>query len=250
MLQQTQTSRVEDPWCRFLGRFPTPSECADAPLADVLRLWSGLGYHRRAKNLHEAARVMRDDFDGQVPDEVAKLLALPGVGRYTANAVASFAFGRRVAVVDTNVGRVLARAIANRSLSPREAQACADELLPRRGVADFNQAMIDLGAQFCRATPRCDGCPVGAACRWRRERGVDPAPGSAGVSRPQPAFLGSDRQLRGRLIAELRRAPSTRSQLLRLAGAEPAPRFQSVMAGLVDDGLVHLKRGRYELPAS
>ena len=123
MLQQTQTSRVVEPWRRFLERFPTPTSCADAPLSTVLTVWAGLGYPRRAKAIHDAARVMRDDHDGAVPREVAQLLQLPGVGEYTAHAVASFAFAKPVAVLDTNVGRVLARAIENRTLRHREARA-------------------------------------------------------------------------------------------------------------------------------
>ena len=109
MLQQTQTSRVIGPWTRFLEAFPTPTSCADASLSEVLRLWSGLGYHRRAKALHDAAIMIRDDFGGMVPRQVDELRRLPGVGEYTANAVGSFAFGHRVAVIDTNVGRVLGR---------------------------------------------------------------------------------------------------------------------------------------------
>ena len=190
MLQQTQTSRVIGPWTRFMAAFPTPTACADAPLADVLRLWSGLGYHRRAKALHDAARMIRDEFGGVVPDEVADLRRLPGIGEYTANAVASFAFGRRVAVVDTNVGRVLARAL-DQSNAERPRGACrANELLPRTNAASFNQAMLDLGAQFCTSTPRCATCPVARVCKWHREGGADPAPRSAGVSRPQSTFAG------------------------------------------------------------
>lgn len=109
MLQQTQTSRVIEPWTKFLERFPTPRSCADVALAEVLGAWRGLGYHRRAKALHDTARVLRDEFDGVVPRTVKELRTLPGVGEYTAAAVASFAYGEHVAVLDTNVGRVLAR---------------------------------------------------------------------------------------------------------------------------------------------
>ncbi|MBW4077408.1 MAG: A/G-specific adenine glycosylase, partial [Acidobacteria bacterium] len=107
MLQQTQTSRVVEPWSLFLQRFPTPGACADAPLSSVLTLWGGLGFPRRAKALHTTARMIRDDFDGVVPSDVRSLRSLAGVGEYTANAVASFAFGQRVAVLDTNVGRIV-----------------------------------------------------------------------------------------------------------------------------------------------
>ena len=242
MLQQTQTSRVIGPWTRFLEHFATPRACADAPLSAVLRLWSGLGYHRRAKALHDTATIIRDEFDGAVPSAVADLRRLPGVGEYSANAVASFAFGRHVAVVDTNVGRVLARALANRTLNAREARALATELLPRTRAAPFNQSMLDLGAQFCTSTPRCASCPVARHCRWHREGGPDPAPRSAGVSRPQPTFEGSDRQARGRVLAALRERPRTARQLLSSIDVE-ADHGAALIAGLVADGLV-ARRGR------
>jgi A/G-specific adenine glycosylase len=248
MLQQTQTSRVIEPWERFLERFPTPSACADAPLAEVLNLWRGLGYPRRAKALHDAARTLRDDFGGAVPRDPAELRSLPGVGEYTAAAVASFAFGERVAVLDTNVGRVLARAIENRRLADREARRLAEALLPRRDVALFNQAMLDLGAQFCRSTPRCATCPVAPRCRWRREGGEDPAPRSAGVSRPQTRYEGSNRQLRGRVLRALGEGPRSTRQL-DVAFADVAlARREEVLASLQRDGLV-AQRGRVFLLA-
>jgi A/G-specific adenine glycosylase len=238
MLQQTQTSRVVEPWRRFLVTFPTPRACADAPLSAVLRLWGGLGYHRRAKALHEAARRIRDHHDGEVPREVRELRSLPGVGEYTASAVASFAFAAPVAVLDTNVGRVLARALVNRTLSPAEARTVAQGLLPRSDPASFNQAMLDLGASYCKSSPLCASCPVAQVCRWRLEGGVDPAPRSAGVSRPQSAFEGSDRQARGRVLAALRTSDLTSTELRsRLDGVE-AGRYELILASLVDDGLV------------
>jgi A/G-specific adenine glycosylase len=243
MLQQTQTSRVLGPWTRFLDAFPTPSACADAPLSEVLRLWSGLGYHRRAKALHDAATMIRDEFAGAVPSEIANLRRLPGIGEYSANAVGSFAFGRHVAVVDTNVGRVLARALANRTLATREARVLATELLPRTRAATFNQSMLDLGAQFCTAKPRCESCPVARQCRWLLEGGPDPAPHSAGVSRPQPTFEGSDRQARGRVLAALRERPRSTQQLLSGLDGIDADRGAALITGLVADGLV-ARRGR------
>jgi A/G-specific adenine glycosylase len=221
-----------------LESFPSPRACADAPLSEVLRLWSGLGYHRRAKALHDAARTIRDEFHGAVPSAVADLRRLPGVGEYSANAVASFAFGRHVAVVDTNVGRVLARALANRTLSVSEARVEARELLPRTNAASFNQAMLDLGAQFCSSTPRCETCPVASVCRWNLEGGADPAPRSAGVSRPQPKFAGSDRQARGRVLAVLRERPRSWEQLLTCIDDVEATRGAALIVGLIDDGLV------------
>jgi A/G-specific adenine glycosylase len=171
---------------------------------------------------------------------------LPGVGEYTANAVASFAFGRRVAVLDTNVGRVLARALANEPLRTRDARALAHQLLPRSGIAEFNQAMIDLGAQFCRATPRCDECPLVRSCAWRRHGGVDPAPLSAAVSRPQAKFVGSNRQLRGRVMRALHDGPRAKTRLVRDLGVERS-RADVVLESLVRDGLVCKMARSYSL---
>jgi A/G-specific adenine glycosylase len=187
--------------------------------------------------------MIRDEYDGVVPGAVSDLRRLPGIGEYSANAVGSFAFGHRVAVVDTNVGRVLARAITNRTLSVREAREVANELLPRSSAASFNQAMLDLGAQYCTSRPKCETCPVARVCRWNREGGPDPAPRSAGVSRPQPTFGGSDRQARGRVLAALRTGPRTTKRLWSDVEGVDATRGASLIEGLVADGLVE-RRGR------
>jgi A/G-specific adenine glycosylase len=247
MLQQTQTSRVVEPWFRFLEQFPTPTRCADAPLSAVLTAWTGLGYPRRAKSLHGAARVMRDEYAGEVPSNVAQLLELPGVGEYTAHAVASFAFGQPVAVLDTNVGRVLARALENRTLRRGEARALAASLVPQRGSARFNQAMLDLGAQFCRAMPNCELCPMRTNCAWQREGGADPAPLSAAVSRPQTPFKGSMRELRSRVLRELTLSPRTTRQIARTLGEVEASRRREVLDGLARDGLVARRGQTYSL---
>ena len=247
MLQQTQTSRVEEPWQRFMAQFPTPSACANAPLSSVLTAWRGLGYHRRAKALHEAARMIRDQFAGELPNDVEQLRRLPGVGEYTANAVASFAFQQPVAVLDTNVGRVLARALVNRRLRPSEARILAADLLPRTNSASFNQAMLDLGAQFCRAKPRCEECPMVLHCAWRRDGGDDPAPLSAGVSRPQPRFDGSNRQLRGRVLDVLRERPRSRRQLSSSFKDVEPRRRDEVLASLERDGLITRVAQTYSL---
>ena len=235
MLQQTQVSRVREPWERFLGRFPTPADCAKAPLADVLSAWRGLGFPRRAKYLHQSAQALVDSFDGRVPDRVDQLRSLPGVGEYTANAVASFAFGRPVAVLDTNVGRILARALAGESLSARRARELASELLGDAPSSQFNQAMLDLGAQFCRPRPLCDTCPVAQLCRWRTGGGVDPATRSAGVSRPQGAFVGSLRQARGRVMVAAERGASDEDVRSLVDSLELA---DAAISSLVADGLI------------
>lgn len=245
MLQQTQAARVVAPWRAFLVRFPTPAACAEASLAEVVTAWRGLGYHRRAKMLHEAARVIVADFAGEVPRRVEELRSLPGVGEYTAHAVASFAFGEAVAVLDTNVGRVLARALANRRLTRSEARELAQRLLPRTASARFNQAMLDLGAQYCRSSPRCGECPMANRCAWRSEGGEDPAPSSAAVSRAQAPFEGSSRQLRGRVLEALRAGPRSTAQLRRLLGDDL--RRVEVLASLERDGLVVRRSGGFAL---
>ena len=247
MLQQTSTRRVTEPWRRFLDAFPSAQHCAEAPLADVLKLWSGLGYPRRAKSLHEAARQMVSRFDAHVPSSVEDLLSLPGVGPYTAHAVASFAFGVPVAILDTNVGRILARALAGRALVTREAQGLATALLPRRYSAEFNQAMLDLGAQYCTRRPRCATCPVRGACRFAKEGGDDPAPLSAAVSRPQTPFAGSDRQVRGLVLKALHtRALTRRSLVAKLADIDAA-RLKRLLQNLENEGLISIEGSRVQL---
>lgn len=238
MVQQTQARRVVGPWRRFMEQFPTPQDCAEAPLADVLVAWRGLGYHRRAKALHDTARILCERFGGTVPRTVGELATLPGVGEYTANAVASFAYGERVAVLDTNVGRVLARAVANQTLSRSQAKDLSTRLLGRSPSARFNQAMIDLGAQHCRAKPRCDECPLIRRCAWRLEGGEDPAPTSAAVSRAQPRFEGSTRQVRGRVLDALRRGPRSRRELSASIEGLTISRRDEILTGLLSDGLI------------
>lgn len=238
MLQQTSVDRVREPWRRFLDEYPSPHACANATLADVLNLWSGLGYPRRARNLHAAAQMMVRDFDGRVPSAVADLRRLPGVGPYTAHAVASFAFGARVGVLDTNVGRVLARCVTNNTLSTADAQGLANALVGRAASAPVNQGLIDVGAQFCRSTPRCGDCPLRDVCRWRQDGGPDPAIRSAGVSRPQPRFEGSVRQARGRLLAALRDGPLSVVAARRVLNAEDPEMSTRVLRDLQREGLV------------
>lgn len=247
MLQQTQTSRVVEPWAQFLESFPTPTHCAEVPLAAVLRAWRGLGYPRRARALHGAARLIRDEHGGDVPRDVALLRGLPGVGEYTAHAVAAFAFGEPVAVLDTNVGRVLARALENRTLTRSEARTLSATLLARDDPAGFNQAMLDLGAQFCRATPRCEVCPVSEQCRWRQRGGEDPAPSSAAVSRPQTPYAGSARQLRGRVLRVLENGPCSVRVLAREIPDVEAARRREILGSLVRDGLVSRVANTYAL---
>lgn len=237
MLQQTQVSRVVPKYEAFIAAYPTAANCAAAPLADLLRLWSGLGYPRRCKNLHEAAKQIVAQLGGQVPGELAALCALPGVGPYTARAVMAFADGADVAVVDTNVARVLAR-VTNMSLSARQSQDIADQVQPRGLAWEWNQVMMDFGAQVCTSrVPKCDACPIVGDCAW--DDGDDPARTSALTSKPQPRFDGSDRQARGRLMKVLAERSARRSELASVMGFPSDDiRATRLLDSLVRDGLV------------
>lgn len=241
MLQQTQVARVLPRYDAFLERWPTPAACASAPLGEVVTAWAGLGYNRRAVNLHRCAVVVVADHGGALPTDLPGLLALPGIGPYTARAVLAFAHeSDAVGVLDTNAARVLAR-WAGRSLGRAEAQAAADAAVPAGEGWSWNQAMLDLGATVCTSRgPNCDGCPAAAWCAWRASGrpAPDPAVGSAGVSGGQSTFAGSDRQGRGRLVDALRAGPVARAELASAMGwaADPA-RAHRVAAGVVADGL-------------
>lgn len=241
MLQQTQVARVLPRYEAFLERWPTPAACAAAPLADIVTAWSGLGYNRRAVALHQCASVVVAEHSGVLPDDLAALLALPGIGPYTARAVLAFAFERDdVGVLDTNAARVLARR-AGRPLRRAEAQAAADAAVPPGEGWAWNQAMLDLGATCCTArAPRCEACPVAEACAWWRagRPEPDPAIGSAGVAGGQSRFAGSDRQGRGRLVEALRAGPVAPADLAAVMGwPDDAARAERVAASVVRDGL-------------
>lgn len=239
MLQQTQVDRVVGRWEQFMARFPTPRATADAGVAAVVGEWAGLGYNRRAVALHRAAEACVANHGGAVPCDLDALLALPGVGPYTARAVLAFACEADVGVVDTNVGRILARLVGRR-LAPAEAQRLADRLVPAGRGWVWNQTVMDLGATRCISrAPRCATCPVRRWCAWAGGPGPDPATGSAGVTSPQSRFEGSDRQGRGRLVDALRRNGSVPAGALAgVAGWEgDTARAARVAAGLVADGL-------------
>ena len=237
MAQQTQLSRVVPKYLAFMAQYPTVADCAAAPLADLLRLWSGLGYPRRCKNLHDAARHIVADHDSQVPGDLETLQSLPGIGPYTARAVMAFADGADVAVVDTNVARVLAR-VTNTPLSARQSQDLADEMLPHGQAWEWNQVMMDFGAQVCTArNPHCDDCPISRHCGW--PGGQDPAQGSALTSKPQKRFEGSDRQARGRLMKLLAERGVRSDERARVMGvATDDARAMRLLDSLVRDGLV------------
>jgi A/G-specific adenine glycosylase len=243
MLQQTQVSRVIPRYHAFLDRFPDLPSCAAGTVGEVVTLWSGLGYNRRAVNLHRCAVAVVERHGGRIPAERAALEALPGIGPYTSRAVLAFAFEERTGVLDTNAARVLAR-LAGRSLGRREAQSRADSLTPPDRSWAWNQAMLDLGATVCTArSPGCGNCPVQSWCRWHGGRQIsvvpDPAVGSAGVSGGQSPFAGSDRQGRGRLVDALRAHGRVRPTGLAEAAGWPDDhaRAARVAETLVRDGL-------------
>ncbi|MDT5286844.1 MAG: A/G-specific adenine glycosylase [Mycobacterium sp.] len=248
MLQQTPVARVEPIWRDWVARWPTPSATAAAGSADVLRAWGKLGYPRRAKRLHECAIAIATEHGDEVPDDVDTLLTLPGVGSYTARAVACFAYGLRVPVVDTNVRRVVARAVHGRADSPASVRDLVDvaALLPNDPDAPrFSVALMELGATVCTArSPRCGLCPL-SACAWR-SAGFPPA--ATPARRPQ-RYAGTDRQVRGRLLDVLRdnATPVTRAQLDVVWLTDTAQRDRA-LDSLLTDGLVEQTAdGRFAL---
>jgi A/G-specific adenine glycosylase len=239
MLQQTQVARVAPRWEAFLERFPSPPECAAAPLGDVLREWQGLGYPRRARNLHATAGRVADL--GGFPRDLDGLLALPGIGPYTARAVMAFAFELDVAVVDTNIARVYARVLGER-LTPKRVQEVADAACPAGDAWVWNQCLMDLGAVLCRPRhPACAVCPVAAHCVWRGDDAPDPAVGSSGVSSRQAPFEGSDRQARGRLLKALADGPVERERVATVMQRDQVA-ADRLVGSLLDDGLCRADR--------
>ena len=253
MLQQTQVDRVVPRYEAFLEVFPDVATCATAPLAEVLRAWEGLGYNRRAVNLHRAAIAIADGHDGEVPDDLHALLDLPGIGPYTARAILVFAFERHHGVLDTNAARFVARAVAGERLSATTAQQLADAQVPDGTPWAWNQAVLDLGAGVCvKREPRCNDCPIREQCAWARSGfpSPDPAAGSAGTSGVQTPFDGSDRQGRGRIVQALRTGPIEVVRLPDVTGWDDDPeRAQRVADGLVVEGLAEYVDGQLALPA-
>ncbi|GAB4912599.1 A/G-specific adenine glycosylase [Mycobacterium avium subsp. hominissuis] len=250
MLQQTPVSRVLPIWPDWVRRWPTPSATAAASAADVLRAWGKLGYPRRAKRLHECATVIARDHGDVVPRDVDTLLTLPGVGGYTARAVACFAYRRPVPVVDTNVRRVVARAVHGQADAgaPSAGRDHADvaALLPGDGSApEFSVALMELGATVCTArAPRCGLCPL-RRCAWR-EAGHPPPTGPA---RRVQTYAGTDRQVRGRLMDVLRGndSPVTRAELDVAWLTDTAQRDRALYSLLADGLVTQTADGRFAL---
>jgi A/G-specific adenine glycosylase len=253
MLQQTPVARVVPQLESWLARWPTPADLAASSPGDAVRAWDRLGYPRRALNLHAAAVAITERHGGIVPQSVEELLALPGVGDYTARAVAVFAYGQRHPVVDINIRRVIARAIHGYAepspAAPKRDLADMEALLPEDDAAAriANVAIMELGALVCTArVPRCDACPIADLCAWRAAG----YPQFEGKRAPaQKKYEGSDRQVRGRILAELR-ASDIPVTALEIEKVWPdAAQRERALSGLLHDGLaVGSAEGGYELP--
>ncbi|MFB9906170.1 A/G-specific adenine glycosylase [Allokutzneria oryzae] len=252
MLQQTPVNRVQPIWLEWMERWPTPSALAAASQGDVVRAWGKLGYPRRALRLHAAATAITTDHNDIVPSDVDTLLSLPGIGEYTARAVAAFAYGQRCPVVDTNVRRVVARAVhgAGDAGPPSTKRDLADVevLLPKEDsfAARYSAALMELGAIVCVArTPRCADCPVFDTCAWQHAG----RPAYAGPAKAVQKFAGTDRQVRGRLLDVLRDAPGpvTRAQL-DAAWSDPGQRDRCLDSLLVDGLIEQTPNGLFSLP--
>ncbi|MEW6223702.1 MAG: A/G-specific adenine glycosylase [Chloroflexota bacterium] len=251
MAQQTQAARAAAAWTAWMARWPTAADVAAATLADVLRAWAGLGYNRRAVHLHRAAQAIVTEHGGVVPDTVEGLASLPGVGPYTARAVAAIAFGRPVGAVDTNVRRVLGRVVEGGAgaLAPAALQALADAAVPAGRAGDWTHALMDLGARLCRPrAPRCADCPAIAWCRYaagdRPSASPDSAsPAAASAGRPpRPPFASTTRWLRGRILARARDAEDGEWIPYREPiGGHDAAAVREAVAALASEGLLEAR---------
>jgi A/G-specific adenine glycosylase len=252
MLQQTQVPRVESAWSRFMDAFPTPAALAAATPADAIRAWAGLGYNRRALNLWRTAVAITERHGGHVPSRLEELRALPGVGAYTARAVAAIAFGQPVAAVDTNVRRVVRRLHGidgKGSPEPRALQALADALVDLDAPADWTHGMMDIGATVCRpGQPRCEECPLVAWCRTAASRSVATVARLPTRSTARTAasvrFEETARWLRGRIVDVLRAAPSGAWLTIDAPiGSHDAACVARALTALASEGLIELVDG-------
>ncbi len=268
MLQQTQVERVIPKYHAFIDAFPTFRALADAQPADAIRIWAGMGYNGRAVRLHWLAREVVERYGGELPHTVAELRELPGIGPYTAAAVASFAFGEPATVLDTNIYRVLSRAVHGVDAPSREAiHPLAEALLPEPGSpitpADWHQALMDIGSMLCTTRqPRCMLCPLRPHCAAapHLQSGSDPALAEASVpySPRQSRFQGSARYFRGRIVDYLREQPDAGVDEHTLEGVisdaetasgAPCPvSLSDLLAALERDGLIRRDSGRVRLP--
>jgi A/G-specific adenine glycosylase len=253
MLQQTPVVRVLPAWRAWMERWPTPAHLAGEASGEAVRMWNRLGYPRRALRLHACAVAITEQHGGRVPDDHATLLSLPGIGAYTAAAVASFAYGQRHAILDTNVRRVLARAETGVQYPPKTQTkaetALAEALLPPTApvAARWGVAVMELGALVCTArTPACASCPIAGQCAWR----LAGKPAYDGPPRRGQTYEGTDRQVRGRLLAVLRDSAHPVAKDALDAVWDDHVQRERALDALVSDGLVDpLDDGRYALPS-
>ena len=252
MLQQTPVARVRPVWESWVRRWPAAADLAADSRGEAVRAWGRLGYPRRALRLHEAATAITGRYAGQVPADLPSLLALPGVGDYTARAVACFAYGQRHAVVDTNVRRLVARAVLGRAepalQSAAREMALVEALLPAEPAQAkrFSVAAMELGALVCTArAPACPACPIRSRCAWQSAG----RPAHDGPVRPAQRFTGTDRQVRGLLLDVLRRSPDAVPTEALVAVWDDWQQRHRALASLVDDGLIAARPdGSYSLP--
>jgi A/G-specific adenine glycosylase len=282
MLQQTQVDRVLPKYAAFLEQFPTLAALAAAPTAEVIKAWAGLGYNRRAVNLQRIARQVHADYNGHFPRTVEELRALPGIGPYTAGALACFAFEQDVTFMDTNIRRVLRRLLLGDDPAAAPVSAAEDktllrvaaELVPAGQGWAWNQGLMELGALVCTKTPLCWRCPLRSQCRAYAERrrsdeglfadaqadSMPTRPPARRVAeRPAQPFVGSNRYYRGRVLAQLRSLPAGASLSLAQLGPHIKPDFsgeqdhawlRTLVGGLARDGLAHLEDDNVRLPAT
>jgi A/G-specific adenine glycosylase len=250
MLQQTPVARVLPVWQAWMERWPTPADLADEATGEAIRMWGRLGYPRRALRLHAAAVAIEERFEGTVPGTYEDLLSLPGVGDYTAAAVASFAFGARHVVLDTNVRRVLARTLLGAEFPGASVTVAerhlAESVLPTDDAPEWAVATMELGALICTAaTPTCAACPVADQCSWK----LAGSPAYDGPPRRGQAWAGTDRQCRGRLMAVLRDAEApVHHSVLERAWADIDQRERCLASLLTDHLIEQTSPDTYALP--
>lgn len=249
MLQQTPVSRVLPVYEAWMETWPTPKDLATEAPGEAVRAWGRLGYPRRALRLHASAVAICERHDGEVPSDIDALRALPGIGDYTAAAVASFAFGQAHPVLDTNVRRVLERIIGGTEFPPasltKAERERATDLLPREQAPAWSVGVMELGALVCTAaSPRCADCPLSEQCAWNRSG----RPAYDGPPRKGQTYAGTDRQCRGRLLAVLRDAPGSVSAAALVEAWSLDDQRDRALVSLIEDGLVVRENDRYRLP--
>ncbi|MBP3223565.1 MAG: A/G-specific adenine glycosylase [Actinomycetaceae bacterium] len=248
MSQQTPVTRVIPAWQAWLEKWPTPSSMEEASTADVVRMWGRLGYPRRALRLHECAHAITVHHDGNIPDNYDALIALPGIGPYTAEALLTFAFHQRSIVLDTNIRRVLARlhgkAYAAKGRT-REEEKLALQLLPQNNneAIIWNTALMELGALICQVRPHCDSCPLTAHCHWH----INGHPDNTPKTKAQK-YIGTHRQARGRILEVLRtHTDNTNKAVLQEKSDLNSARFEPALTSLITDGFIEEYHGTYRL---